>query len=452
VTRNIFSLINRQIPGVCGLFPLHDEFPEIPGRHLSVSGLEDWQQSCETGRGTENGCEAAGMTVDSMKPLDAVGLRIPPEGVVEQHVHLGGAVPIHRLFEAAVDRGIRLPVTGYEEFSDLLHRRKENSGTLEKYLEIYEVAERIQSGPGALRESVLIALNGAARTQGAMRVTSDGEAVVPAKAQLPIRALELRFNPMKRNSGGIWDLDRVMLAACSGVSEVRTAYKGRLRAGLIVCLGRDMPHDQNRILAEKVALWSKDGLPVIGIDLAGPESANTLSDPRELDKMAELFALAGDRVGRTVHCGETEAIDLETFMATMSALNADRVGHPLVVARAYWQNGDDRGLDFMREHGIVAELCVVSNLLTGALESIDDYKKLLDLFDQYGIRYTFSTDAPALQKTTLASEIGLLLHHGAASTQQVERSFATAAESSFLPPPSRAERRKSRWAGDVKAR
>ena len=392
------------------------------------------------------------MTAENLSPLDASGLRIPPEGVVEQHVHLGGAVPIHRLFEAAVDRGIRLPVTGYEEFSDLLHRRKDNSGSLEKYLEIYEVAERIQSGPGALRESVLVALNGAARTQGSLRISHDGEAVVPAKAQLPIRALELRFNPMKRNSGGIWDLDRVMLAACSGVSEVRTAYKGRLRAGLIVCLGRDLPYDQNRILAEKVALWSREGLPIVGIDLAGPESANPLSDPEELARMAELFALAGEKVGRTVHCGETTPISLDTFMATMEALNADRVGHPLVVARAFWENGDDRGLNFMREHGIVAELCVVSNLLTGALGSIDDYQRLLSLFDDYGIRYTFSTDAPALQKTTLASELGLLLNHGAATTEQIERSFVTAAESSFLPPPSRAERRKSRWAGGVKAR
>lgn len=392
------------------------------------------------------------MALDNCNTLNAMGLRIPPEGVVEQHVHLGGAVPIHRLFESAVDRGIRLPVTGYEEFSDLLHRRKDNSGSLERYLEIYEVAERIQSGPGALRESVLIALNGAARTQGSLKITSEGEAVVPTKALLPIRALELRFNPMKRNGGGIWDLDRVMLAACSGVSEVRTAYKGRMRAGLIICLGRDLPYDQNRILAEKVALWSRDRLPVVGIDLAGPESANPLSDPKELKLMGELFAMAGDKVGRTVHCGETRAVDLETFMATVSELNADRVGHPLVIARAYWEKGDDRGLRFMQEHGIIAELCVVSNLLTGAIEKIEEYAKLLNLFDEYDIRYTFSTDAPALQKTTLASEIELLLRHEAATPEQIERSFLTAAESSFLPPPSRAERRKVRWAGDVRAK
>lgn len=384
--------------------------------------------------------------------LDTSKLNFPEEGVVEQHVHLGGAVPIHRLFEAAVDRGIRLPVTTYDEFSRLLHRTRENSGSLENYLEIYEVAERIQSGPRALRESVLIALNGAARTQGATRVSLDGEALTPDRAQLPIKALELRLNPMKRNSGGIWDLDRVMLAACSAVNEVKTAYKGKLRAGLIVCLGRDLPPDQNRVLAEKAALWSKDGLPVIGIDLAGAESAQTLDDPKELDMMAEAFALAGPKVGRTVHCGETRAISLDTFKKTLTALKADRVGHPLVVARSYWEDGDTSGLEFLREHNIVAELCVVSNLLTRAVDCIETYGRLLKLFDEFGVRYTFSTDAPALQKTTLASELQLLLDTGSATPKQLEASFQSAADSSFLPQPKKGRRSKSRWAGDVKAK
>ena len=361
-------------------------------------------------------------------------LKVPAAGVVEQHVHLGGAVPIHRLYEAAVDRGIRLPVPSYDEFASLLHRRRDNSGTLERYLEIYEVAERIQSGPQAVRESVLIALNGAARTGGASAVESEGEALTPARQQLPIRALELRFNPMKRNGNGIWDLDRVMLAACSAVNEIRTAYKGRLRAGLMVCLGRDLPFEENQILARKVGLWADQGLPVIGIDLAGPESSNPLSQPEKLEQMTELYRLAGPKVGRTVHCGETRAITVETFLATVEGLKPNRIGHPLAALRAFWESNDARALHMMAERGIVAELCVLSNLLTGAIESVHDYGKILTTFDQFGIEYTFSTDAPALQKSTLASEIGLLLDRDAASLDQIERSFETAARSTFLAP------------------
>ncbi|MBT9584590.1 hypothetical protein IV102_14695 [bacterium] len=359
-------------------------------------------------------------------------LKVPAAGVVEQHVHLGGAVPIHRLYEAAVDRGIRLPVQSYAEFANLLHRRRDNSGTLERYLEIYEVAERIQSGPQAVRESVLIALNGAARTGGASSVAAEGEAVTPARHQLPIRALELRFNPMKRNGNGIWDLDRVMLSACSAVNEIRTAYKGLLRAGLMVCLGRDLPFEENQILARKVGLWADQGLPVVGIDLAGPESSNPLSDPLKLEQMAELFLLAGPKVGRTIHCGETRAIDVETFVSTVKSLQPARIGHPLAALRAYWEDDDARGLQLMAERGIVAELCMLSNLLTGAIDRVEDYQRVLNTFDQFHIEYTFSTDAPALQKSTLASEIGLLLDRDAASLDQIERSFETAARTTFL--------------------
>lgn len=356
-------------------------------------------------------------------------LSVPATGVVEQHVHLGGAVPIHRLYEAAVDRGIRLPVRSYDEFASLLHRRKDNSGTLERYLEIYEVAERIQSGPQAVRESVLIALNGAARMGGAREV-AEGETITPTR--LPIRALELRFNPMKRNGNGIWDLDRVMLAACSAVNEIQTAYKGRLRAGLLVCLGRDLPFEENQILARKVDLWAGQGLPVVGLDLAGPESSNSLADPARLEEMTELFRLAGPRVGRTIHCGETRAIDLETFLATVRSLSPQRIGHPLAAVRAFHEDGDARGLELMAERGIVAELCMWSNYLTGAIEQVEDYRAVLGAFDRFGIEYTFSTDAPALQKSTLSSELGLLLERQAATREQVDRSFETAARTTFL--------------------
>ncbi len=356
----------------------------------------------------------------------------PTEGVAELHVHLGGSVPIHRLFEAAVDRGIHLPVSSYEEFSQLLHRRKDNSGSLEKYLEIYEVAERIQSGPSAVRESVLIALNGAARTGGSSLVSMDGEALAPQRSRIKLHTVELRFNPMKRNNGGIWDLDRVFLAASAAVDEIHTAYKGQLEAGLIVCLGRDLPWEQNLVLAEKVAKWSEDGLPVVGIDLAGAEHACTLENPEDLAKMADFYRLAGSLVGRTVHCGETRHIGIETFINTLEQLEVQRVGHPLSAARAYWEQGDDRGLKLMAEREIIAELCVVSNLLTGAFEEASDYRRLLDLLDEFGVGYAFSTDAPALQKTTLASELQLLLDSGGATADQIRRSFKVANKATFI--------------------
>lgn len=39
-----------------------------------------------------------------------------------------------------------------------------------------------------------------------------------------ISCLEARFNPAKRNRGGEWDLDHVILAACCAVDQVSLEY------------------------------------------------------------------------------------------------------------------------------------------------------------------------------------------------------------------------------------
>ena len=43
-----------------------------------------------------------------------------PKNVTELHVHLGGSVPLYRLWEIAIDRGIRGIGSGYEDFINIL--------------------------------------------------------------------------------------------------------------------------------------------------------------------------------------------------------------------------------------------------------------------------------------------------------------------------------------------
>ena len=70
--------------------------------------------------------------------------------------------------------------------------------------------------------------------------------------------------------------------------------------------------------------------------------------------------------------------------------------------------------------------------MTRAVASVLEYKKIVDTCDEYGIKYTFSTDAPALQVTSLAEELMLLLESGAATFDQVRRALAVAEKYSFL--------------------
>ncbi len=364
-----------------------------------------------------------------------------PQNVTELHVHLGGSVPLYRLWEIAIDRGIRGIGSGYEDFINLLRIQDGKVKDLDSYLEVYDKVELIQSGPAAVRESVIIAVHRAYRTGGMVQVGPGGEGGSP-ESLFAIRRLELRWNPLKRTGAvflkgshaGLYDLDRVMKSAINALEEVEIGFRGQIHVGHIFCFGRDLTFEANMALARKTRLWREKTNKIIGIDLAGNESINPLSNPRRLEEMRLVFEEAGPGLGRTVHVGETPHIDVETFVKTIETLTPSRVGHPIAALRALWDKKDDRGIKILKERKIVCELCVQSNLLTGAVKDLEEYGRILKTLDEYGIEYTFSTDAPSLQGTSLAQEILMLLNSNAATPEQVLRALRVADKASFLPP------------------
>ena len=363
-----------------------------------------------------------------------------PKTVTEIHAHLGGSVPIYRLWEIAVDRGIRGIGNGYEEFLEIVKIQDGKVKDLDTYLEVYDKVELIQSGPQAIRESIIIAIHRAYRTGGIVKLGPGGEVSDNSSPLFSIGRLELRFNPLKRTGAvflkgshaGLYDVDRVIRAACSAAEEVELAFRGKIQVGLIFCLGRDMTKEANLILAQKTALWSEKSDKIIGIDLAGPESKNPLNSAVSLQEMKEVFDTIPAKVGRTAHIGETEHVNIDTFINTINALNIQRIAHPIVAFRSYINNKDDRGLKLLKERDIVCELCVKSNLLTKAAKDLNEYKRFINTLDEFGIKYTFSTDAPSLQVTSLADELMLLLNNGAATEEQILRALKVADQYSFL--------------------
>ncbi len=365
----------------------------------------------------------------------------PADGVTEQHVHLGGSVSIYRLWEMGQVRGIR-GLGSYEQFVRLAHRRPDTITSLDEYLRVFDLVEAIQSGPESVRESIHVAVSGAYRTAGMRQLGPGGEGA-DLEPPLAVRKLELRLCPLKRTGApflrgehaGLYDLDRVIMAACQAAAETEVIYRGEMQVGLIFCFGRDLTWEANAILAAKTRRWRSVYPNIIGVDLAGSERICPLSDPDDRARMRELLAEAAGTgpgsLGRTIHCGETPFVDLETFVATITAVEPHRVGHPLTAAHAYWQRGDDRGLRLLAERGITCELCPWSNHLTGALP-IERTGTLLQLLDEYHIGYTISTDSPALQKTSLALEIELMMTKGEVMPEQVRQAFATAEVTTFL--------------------
>ena len=204
--------------------------------------------------------------------------------------------------------------------------------------------------------------------------------------------MELRFNPMKRNRGGEQDLDHIIAAAVRGMDRATLEYP--VKPGLIFCLDRAFPYELNEILVEKAIAWRDRG--VVGIDIAGPESATfRVADYRRLFRRARQFGL-----GITVHTGEAGPV--EEVARVVELLEPDRIGHG--VKAAY----DPRAMAMLRERGIVLEVCPTSNLNTRVVSGWDEFRWIFDQFRRNGVRFTISTDGPEMLKTYIRDELATL--------------------------------------------
>ena len=171
--------------------------------------------------------------------------------LAELHCHLGAAVTPAIMWSIAHAQGIKLPTRDYWEFRDLITVHPRRPKSFDGYLQLFHWTELIQSSPLAVERSVYEVIGGAYRKNN-------------------ITTMELRFNPMKRNRGGEQDVDHIVAAAVRGMDRATLEYP--VKPGLIFCLDRAFPYELNEIIAEKAVVYRARG--VVGIDIAGPESAD----------------------------------------------------------------------------------------------------------------------------------------------------------------------------------
>jgi len=156
---------------------------------------------------------------------------------------------------------------------------------------------------------------------------------------------------------------------------------------------------------------------VVGIGLGGDERRGPAEWFLDLYKKA---AAQGLRL--TAHAGETEGPE-----SVWGALNigAERIGHGLSIAR-------DPELEEVLAHKQVAvEVCVTSNLRTGACASLAEHP-LRKLFDG-GVMITLNTDDPAMFQTSLCHEYELAQREFRFSEDHLRELARNSFEASFLP-------------------
>ena len=320
--------------------------------------------------------------------------RVP---LAELHCHLGGAVTPAIMWSVAHAQGIKLPTRDYWEFRDMITVSK-RSQSFDGYLQLFHWTELIQSSPIAVERAVYEVVGGAYRKNN-------------------VTTMELRFNPMKRNRGGEQDLDHIIAAALRGMDRAILEYP--LKPGLIFCLDRAFPFELNEIIAEKAIAWRDRG--VVGIDIAGPESATfRVADYRRLYRRARQYGL-----GLTVHTGEAGPV--EEVARAVELLEPDRIGHGIKAAY------DPRAMAMIRERGIVLEICPSSNLNTRVVSGWDEFRWIFDQFRRNEVRFTINTDGPELLRTYIRDELAELGRRGILSVEDQEIAAATSLAASFVP-------------------
>ena len=135
---------------------------------------------------------------------------------------------------------------------------------------------------------------------------------------------------------------------------------------------------------------------IIGIDLAGPETFDTIAPFQTVYGRAKSLGLH-----RTAHSGEFCGPD--HIRQTIELLQVERIGHGITAAT------DESLMRTLIDKDIPLEICPASNVMLGAVSSWETHpiRKLYD----FGVPLVVSTDDPAFFGNTLSSEYENLRRH-----------------------------------------
>ncbi|MBQ3257609.1 MAG: adenosine deaminase [Oscillospiraceae bacterium] len=285
---------------------------------------------------------------------------------IDLHNHLDGSLPVATVLELAEMSGVELPAKTVETLRPYLTVEPDCT-SLNEYLEKFAIPVSVLQTEACLEKAVYDTMK-----------DLDDRGVCYA---------ELRFAPGQHLQRGLTQTE-VTAAAVRGLNKALAELS--IGGQLILCCmrGADAAVNQETIDVTKQFL----GKGVCCADLAGAEALFPTSDYRS------LFAYAAERgVPYVIHAGEADGPD---SMWAAIEMGAKRIGHGIAAVR------DEKLMDYLKEHHILLEVCVTSNVQTKGAASYEEHPILRML--EYGIAVTVNTDNMTVSGTDLAREAELI--------------------------------------------
>ncbi len=281
---------------------------------------------------------------------------------------------------------------------------------------------------GAQRGSLPLFLEGFEHTCGVMQTEEALERVayetVEDMKKDGVVYFETRFAPMFHTGKGL-STSRVVKSVLRGLERGKKDFG--VHYGVLICAMRHMEPHVSQEVAELAVEFRNHG--VVGFDLAGEEGGYP---PK---KHVDAFHyIQRENFNITIHAGE--AFGKESIWQAIQWCGAHRIGHGTrLIEDMRVKDGEVLSMgtlaQYVLDKRIPIEICLTSNLHTGAVRSLDEHP--FGIFHKYKFRVTLNTDDRLMSGITLTDEYQIAHEKFGLDLDQLEKITINAMKSAFIP-------------------
>jgi len=317
------------------------------------------------------------------------------KNLTDLHMHLWASSTAHLLREMWHAQWIKLNEKDYFQFIKKVTITEKTSW--EDYHHYFDTTHVIQSSPFAVERSVY-------------------EAVSLSYRKSNITNLEIRFNPMKRNKDGLYDIDRVIFSAIVGMKRAMIEYP--IQVWLIIETDRRFSPEQNKIVLDKAIKHKNDW--IIWVDISGPTTDGFSFDPL-VNKFMECKN-AGLWI--TIHTWEETWID--EMWEVIQKIEPNRIWHWIKCI------SDSNLMKTLVEKNIVLEICPTSNITTKMVSSWEEMWKIIQELKSHWVKFTINSDWPVFLRTNVKGEFQKLYDKWFLTIEDIENCKKNSIDASFI--------------------
>ena len=321
---------------------------------------------------------------------------------VELHEHLDGGLRPETIIELAEERGIELPTKDPVELKDWFVRGCKQK-SLALYLETFAITTSVMQDKESLYRIAKEEIEDLAK-----------ENVVYA---------EIRFCPELHTNKGL-NLEEVVSAVLKGLEAGRK--ETGVEFGVIISAMRHLDPSHSLEMAELAVAFSERG--VVGFDLAGDEFGHPAKKHQDAFKY-----IRNKNFNITIHAGE--AFGLESIWQAIQICEAHRIGHGTrLIEDMTVEKGSILKMSslahFVKDKRIPLEMCLTSNVGTGAVDSYEEHP--FPLFFRNNFRVFLCSDNRLMSDTSLSKEMEIAVSQYGMDIRDMEKITINAMKSAFI--------------------